>query len=57
MRPPTPTSATAAAAAAGTLHAVNAPSASDARRQRIIESTRCLGPQIDRLLVRERERP
>jgi plasmid stability protein len=47
----------AAAAAAGTLRAVNAPSTSDARRRRIIESTRGFGPQIDRLLAHERERP
>jgi plasmid stability protein len=46
----------AAAAAAGTLHAVNARPASAARRSRIIESTRGLGPQIDRLLAQERDR-
>ena len=41
----------AAAAAAGTLRTVSA------RRQRITDSTSGLGPQVDRLLARERERP
>lgn len=46
----------AAAAAAGTLRTVNARPTSAARRRRIIESTRGLGSQIDRLLSEERER-
>lgn len=46
----------AAAAAAGTLRAVNAGPVSAARRRRVTESTRGLGPQIDRLLAEERER-
>jgi plasmid stability protein len=48
--------ARAAAAAAGTLRSVNARPASATRRRRIIESTRGLGPQIDRLLADERDR-
>lgn len=47
----------AAAAAAGTLRAVSARPVSAARRRRITESTRGLGPQVDRLLAHERERP
>ncbi|WP_116374774.1 toxin-antitoxin system HicB family antitoxin [Mycobacterium sp. MFM001] len=47
----------AAAAAAGTLRTVKTRPASAARRQRILESTRGLGPQIDDLLAQERERP
>jgi plasmid stability protein len=47
----------AAAAAAGTLRTVNARPVSAAQRRRITELTRGLGPQIDRLLARERERP
>jgi plasmid stability protein len=47
----------AAAAAAGTLRTVNARKPSATRRQRIIESTRGLGSQIDQLLAQERERP
>ena len=47
----------AAAAAAGTLRGVDARPPSADRRRRIIESTRGLGPQIDRLLTQERERP
>ncbi len=46
----------AAAAAAGTLHASRAPRVSAKRRQRIIDSTRGLGHQLDRLLAQERER-
>jgi plasmid stability protein len=46
----------AAAAAAGTLRTVDARPVSATRRQRITESTRGLGPQIDRLLAQERER-
>jgi plasmid stability protein len=49
--------ARAAAAAAGTLRSVNARPVGAARRRRIEESTRGLGPQVDRLLARERERP
>ncbi len=47
----------AAAAAAGTLRTVNARPMSPSRRRKITESTRGLGPQIDRLLADERERP
>lgn len=47
----------AAAAAAGTLHSSQAPRVSARRRQRIIDSTRGLGRQLDRLLAQERERP
>jgi plasmid stability protein len=47
----------AAAVAAGTLRAVDARPVSAARRRRITESTRGLGPQVDRLLAHERERP
>jgi plasmid stability protein len=46
-----------AAALAGTLRRVDAGAVSAARRRRITESTRGLGPQIDRLLAQERERP
>lgn len=47
----------AAAAAAGTLRAVSARPVSAARRRQITESTSGLGPQVDRLLAHERERP
>ena len=47
----------AAAAVAGTLRRVNGRPVSAARRRRITESTRGLGPQVDRLLAQERERP
>lgn len=47
----------AAAAAAGTLRSVNARPVSAARRRKIAESTRGLGPRLDRLLAQERERP
>jgi plasmid stability protein len=47
----------AAAAAAGTLRPVSAGPGSDARRRRITASTCGLGPQVDRLLAHERERP
>lgn len=47
----------AKAAAAGTLRPVRARLVSAARRQRVIESTRGLGRQIDRLLAEERDRP
>jgi plasmid stability protein len=47
----------AAAAAAGSLRTVDAKSVSPARRRRITETTRGLGPQVDRLLAQERERP
>ncbi|MGI8413376.1 MAG: FitA-like ribbon-helix-helix domain-containing protein [Solirubrobacteraceae bacterium] len=47
----------AAAAAAGTLRTVKARPVSAARRRRITESTRGLGPRLDRLLAQERERP
>lgn len=46
----------AAAAAAGMLRPVQAGGVSAARRRRIIDSTRGLGAQVDRLLARERER-
>jgi plasmid stability protein len=46
----------AAAAAAGTLRTTNVPPVSPARRRRITESTRGLGPQLDRLLAQERDR-
>jgi len=46
-----------AAAAAGTLRAVSARPVSATRRKRITESTSGLGPQVDRLLADERERP
>ncbi len=46
----------AAAAAAGTLHSTQARRVSAARRRRIVESTRGLGEQVDRLLAQERER-
>jgi plasmid stability protein len=49
--------ARAAAATAGTLRGVNAKPVGAARRRRIEESTRGLGPQVDRLLAQERERP
>jgi plasmid stability protein len=47
----------AAAAAAGTLRSVNARPVSSVRRRKIVESTRGLGPTLDRLLAQERERP
>lgn len=47
----------AAAAAAGTLHSRQARHVSASRRQRILDSTRGLGQQLDRLLAQERERP
>jgi plasmid stability protein len=47
----------AAAAAAGTLRTVNAQPVGPSRRRWIIESTRGLGPRIDRLVAEERERP
>jgi plasmid stability protein len=47
----------AAAAAAGVLDERPAPRVDDRRRRRILESTRGLGPQVDRLLDEERERP
>jgi plasmid stability protein len=47
----------AAAAAAGTLRSVNARPVSSVRRRKIAESTRGLGPTLDRLLAQERERP
>jgi plasmid stability protein len=47
----------AAAIAAGTLRSVDARPVSAPRRRRIIESTRGMGPQIDRLLAQEREQP
>jgi plasmid stability protein len=47
----------AAAAVAGMLRRVDARPVSAARRRRITESTRGLGPQVDRLLAQERERP
>ncbi|HLI59922.1 MAG TPA: toxin-antitoxin system HicB family antitoxin [Solirubrobacteraceae bacterium] len=46
----------AAAAAAGTLRPTSSPPVGAARRRRILESTRGLGPQVDRLLADERER-
>jgi len=46
----------AAAAAAGTLRSTEARHVSAARRRRIMDSTRDLGPQADRLLAQERER-
>jgi HicB family len=46
----------AAAAAAGTLSPTQARRVSAARRRRIIESTRGLGQQVDRLLDEERDR-
>lgn len=47
----------AAAAAAGTLYSGHARRVSSTRRQRIIDSTRGLGRQLDQLLAQERERP
>lgn len=47
----------AAAAAAGTLRPTQAKPVSAARRRRIINATRGLGPQLDRLLDEDRERP
>ena len=47
----------AAAAANGTLRRLDARPVSGARRRRILESTRGLGPRADELLARERERP
>src|SRR6266536_419578 len=46
----------ARAAARGVLRALPATSVSDARRRRILASTRGLGAQLDRLLDEERER-
>lgn len=46
----------AAAAAAGTLRPAQARRVSAARRRRIIDSTRGLGGQVDRLLAQERDR-
>lgn len=46
----------AAAAAAGTLRPTKARQVTASRRRRIIASTRGLGPQVDHLLARERER-
>lgn len=46
----------AAAAVAGTLRRLDARPVGAARRRRITESTRGLGPQVDRLLAQERER-
>lgn len=46
----------AAAVAAGTLREGQAKPVSVARRRRIIDSTRGLGPRVDELLARERER-
>jgi plasmid stability protein len=46
----------AAAAAAGTLRPTQARRVSAARRRRIIDSTRGVGPQVDQLLAQERER-
>jgi len=47
----------AAAAAKGTLHSGHARRISPKRRQRILDSTRGLGRQLDQLLAQERERP
>ena len=47
----------AAAAATGTLQTSHAPRVSAKRRQRILDSTRGLGRQLDQLLAHERERP
>ncbi len=47
----------AAAAASGMLHSGHARRVSPKRRQRIIDSTRDLGRQLDQLLAQERERP
>jgi plasmid stability protein len=47
----------ASAAAAGTLRSRHARQVSAKRRRRIIDSTRGLGHQVDRLLAQERERP
>jgi len=44
------------AAAAGRLRQVDAHDISDDQRQRILDSTRGLGPQIDQALADERER-
>ncbi|MBO0689410.1 MAG: toxin-antitoxin system HicB family antitoxin [Candidatus Dormibacteraeota bacterium] len=46
----------ARAAARGTLRATTATPVSAAERRRIIESTRGLGPVLDRLLAEDRER-
>ena len=46
----------AAAVAAGTLRSTDARRVSGARRRRIVDSTRGLGTQVDRLLAEERER-
>lgn len=46
----------AAAAAAGMLRSMPASPVTAARRQRVIASTRGLGPQVDELLRQERDR-
>lgn len=46
----------AAAAAAGSLRPLQARGVTAARRRRVIESTRGLGAQVDRLLADERDR-
>jgi len=45
----------AAAAAAGMLRGTRGRQLSSGRRRRILDSTRGLGPQVDRQLARERE--
>lgn len=47
----------AAAAAAGMLHRSESQEVSPERRLRIIATTRGLGPQVDRILDDERDRP
>src|SRR5690242_3709733 len=47
----------AAAAAAGLLRASRSRELPSARRQRIIESTRGIGPSADALIAAERDRP
>lgn len=47
----------AAAVAAGTLRGETTRAVSAARRRRTLKATRGLGPQIDRILAQERERP
>jgi len=46
----------AAAAAAGSLRSAQAPRVNAARRRRVIDATRGLGPRVDALLAQERER-
>lgn len=46
----------ARAASAGMLRSVAAPALSQAERSAIVESTRGLGPMVDALLARERDR-